>query len=340
VLRSKRAVLEDISFTAQPGAITAVLGAAGAGKTSLLSAIAGLIKLERGAILCRGTDVTKTAVAKRGISLLPPGTMLAPGTTVQAVLRRIAGRGRASQVDALADQLGLTALLDRDAGTLSHGEAQLALTAARLAQLADAILVDEAASGLDDEAASRLQAALRAQAEASRVILLATRTPAIARLADHLVLLGGGRVLQSGTPASLYAEPRDAACAHLTGYSNIISGQIREIRPGGFIWSAGARFVQATTPDLVRPALGTAVSFCLRPERVALLGPNGRADNEIDVTITDLRSAGPLLLATLAHPKFTLTAAIPSWSPAPYPAIGQQVRAGWSANAAHPLIVR
>jgi ABC-type sugar transport system ATPase subunit len=339
VLRGKRTVLEDVSFTAPGGAVTAILGAAGAGKTSLLAAIAGLIKLQRGAILRRGTDVTKTGVAKRGMFLLPPGTILAPGTTVQAALRRIAGRGHAGQVAALAEPLGIAALLARDAGTLSHGEALLALTAARLVREADAILVDEAGIGLDDASAVRLQAALRAHAQAGRIVLFATRAAAAAGLADHVVLLGDGRVLQTGTPASLYAEPRDAACAHLTGHANILSGHIREVRPGGFIWSAGARFVQATTPDSIRPTLGAPVSFCLRPERITLLAADARADNEIDATITGLRAAGPLRLATLAHPKFALTAAIPSVSPAPYPTIGQLVRAGWAATAAHPLLV-
>jgi ABC-type Fe3+/spermidine/putrescine transport system ATPase subunit len=279
VLRDKNIVLEDVSFTAPGGAITAILGAAGAGKTSLLAAIAGMIKLERGAILRDGADVTKTAVAARGMFLLPPGSTLAPGTAVQAALRRIAGRGHAGQVEARAERLGLAALLARDADTLSHGEALLALTGARLARDADMILLDEAAIGLDDIAASRLQAALRAHADAGGTVLLATRDPAMALLADHLVLLDAGRVLQIGTPASVYAEPRDAACAQLTGRANIISGHIREIRPGGFIWSAGARFLQATNPDSIRPALGTPVSFCLRPERITLLAPNARADN-------------------------------------------------------------
>jgi ABC-type Fe3+/spermidine/putrescine transport system ATPase subunit len=332
-------VLEDVSFTAPAGAITAILGAAGAGKTSLFAAIAGLIKLERGAILRDGTDVSKTPAAKRGIALLPPGTTLPPGATVQAALRRLAGRGHAGQIDALADHLGLAALLPLDTATLSHGGALLALTAARLAKPAPTILLDEAAIGLDDPAAQRLQTTLRAYARAGHTILLATRSPATARLADHLVLLGGGHVLQTGTPASLYGEPRDEACAQLTGPANILSGRIRELRPGGFIWSAGARFVQATTPDTIRPTLGTPVSFCLRPERIALLGPDERADNQIDATITDFRSAGPLLLVTLAHPKFALIAAIPSWSSAPYPAVGQHVRAGWAASAAYPLIV-
>ena len=337
VLRGKRLVLEDVSFTAPSGAITAVLGAPGAGKTSLLAAAGGLLKLSRGAVLQGGADVTRLAPRRRGIGLLAPGSTLPDAMTVRDALRRLAGRDAAPLLDAIADQLGLAAFLPAEAGTLSHGQAQLALAAARLARAGTTLLVDEAAAGLDDASAASLLAILRQRSAAGATILLATRAYRTALAADHLVLLGAGRVLQTGTPASLYAEPRDASCATLTGPANILQGQIRELRPGGFAWSCGGRFVQSAGHHTPRPALGGKVSLCLRPERIALLEPGASADNEQHGPVTEMAFAGAALMVRVAAPLGDVLLSCPAWPGVAWPTRGQQVRIGWPAGAAHVL---
>ncbi len=336
VLRGKRLALEDVSFTAQAGAVTAVLGEAGAGKTSLLAAAAGLLKLERGAVLRDGEDVSRVPRRRRKVSLLAPGMALPDAMTVQAALRRVAGRAAGPIVDDVVGALGLEAIALAEVGTLSHGCALLALTAARVAQAGDVLLVDEAGAGLDAAGAERLLAALRRRAESGCTVLLATRIARVALAADHLVLLSGGRVLQTGTPASLYAEPRDAACARLTGEANLLAGHIRELRPGGFIWSGGGRFLQEAAADAARPTLGSRVSFCLRPERVALLGDGVEADNAQEATVLSVVSAGSQLHVRVGAPVGELLAVVPSW---PHPGVsrGQGVRVGWRADACQVL---
>ena len=331
--RGQRQVLEDASFTAPAGAITALLGPPGAGKTSLLAAIAGLLKLTRGAVWLDEADATALPAKRRGVTLLPPGTVLPESGTLSAALRRLAGRDRQADADALILQLGMDALAPQSAGTLSHGEAQLALTAARIAAQSPILLVDEAGMGLDPASAARLLAVLRLRAKAGATVLLATRAPAMALAADHLVLLAAGRVLQSGTPASIYAEPRDPACALMTGEANILYGQVRELRAGGFIWTDGRRFVQTAVPGAARPSLGADVCLCLRPERIALLAEGEAADNEVEGEIVSVRSAGSLLTVAMDTPIGPFTAAVPSWGNPFYPTEGMKVRAGWSAAA-------
>ena len=248
VERAGRLVLEDVSFSAPARAVTAVLGLAGAGKTSLLAAIAGLLPLVRGAVFRDGEDVTALAEGRRGMGFLTPGTILPQGRPLGAALRRLAGSRDRSGVENCIGQLGLSHLAGRPAGVLSHGEQGLALTAARLGPADDVLLVDEAGMGLDEVARRNLLAMLRLSAAGGRLVLLATRSPAVALAADHLVLLGGGHVLQSGRPASVYAEPRCTASARLTGAANILTGVVRELRSGSFVWAAGSRFVQAVSP--------------------------------------------------------------------------------------------
>ena len=332
VRRGSRFVLEDISVSAAAGAVTAILGAPGAGKTTLLSAIAGLLPTERGAVFLGGTELSPRT-ARRRIGFLAPGTVLPEARTTQAALRRIVARpaGRAA-----ADILATLAptLAEIPTATLSHGQSLLALAAARLLPPGDVLLVDEAGMGLDDAGLRCVAARLQHLAATGRAVVLATRSARLALLADHLILLGAGLVVQTGTPASLYAEPRSAEAAHLTGPANIFQGRIRELHQGGFIWTEGGRFLQTADPDMPRPTLGTDVTICIRPERIQLLTATETADNMVDADITDVRSAGPLLEVHVTSPLGIITAQIPSWRPNLfYPAPGQQGRIGWSAGA-------
>jgi ABC-type Fe3+/spermidine/putrescine transport system ATPase subunit len=332
VRRGSRLVLEDISISAAAGAVTAILGPPGAGKTSLLAAIAGLLPVERGAVFLGNTELSPRT-ARRRIGFLTPGTTLPEARTTLAALRRIVARpARHAIVDTLA---GLAPTL---AGTppahLSHGDSLLALAIARHLALGDVLLVDEAGMGLDNASLHRIAAHLQLLATTGRTVVLATRSSRLALLADHLVLLAAGQVIQTGTPASLYAEPRTAEAARLTGTANIFQGRIRELRQGSFIWTEGGRFLQSADPDMPRPTLGTEITICIRPERIHLLTATETADNMVDADIIDVRSAGPLLEVHVNSPLGMVTAHVPSWRPNLfYPAAGQQGRIGWSAGA-------
>jgi len=332
VLRARSTALEDVSFSAAAGTITAILGEAGAAKTSLLAAIAGLLPVERGAVFCDSKDVAGLPPRRRGIGFLPPGTVLPAGRTLEISLRRIVPRGARQDAAAMLAALAPT-LPQTSPAHFSHGQAQLALTVARLLRPGGVLLLDEAGSGLDEAARAVLSTHLRQLAQSGRTVVIATRDPAMARLADHLVLLAGGQVIQAGTPASLYAEPRSEAAARLTGHANIISGRIRELRGQAFVWTSTGRFLQAADPDMPRPTLGAEITLCLRPERIDLLTATDTADNLLDADITDVRSAGPLLHVAANTALGPLLVATPSWRPNFYPATGQQIRLSWLPDA-------
>jgi len=332
VLRGRRTVLEDVSFSASAGAVTTILAGAGAGKTTLLAAIAGLLPVERGAVVCGASDVTSFPPRRRGIGFLAPGSALPGGRSVAHAVGRLAGRGTKEDAAGLLASLS-PILAERSPTQLSHGESLLALAAARLLQPGDIVLIDEACMGLDEAGRAGLVSHLRRVAQSGRTVILATRCPGIARQGDQLVLLAGGQVIQAGTPASVYAEPRSEAAARLTGDANIFAGRIRELRPQGFIWTGGGRFLQAAEPDMPRPTLGAEVTLCLRPERIALLATHESADNMLDAEITDVRSAGPLLNVCTRTQLGDVLVASPSWRPIFYPAAGQHIRIAWAPDA-------
>ena len=337
VLRGARIAAEDVSFSAQHGAITAILGPSGSGKTSVLAAAAGLLPLERGAVFANDVDVTKLAAKKRGVALFEPGSELPESRKLAVALKGVAGRHGNAEAEAALSLPGLEGLGDRPVGQLSHGEGLLALAAARIAgarpQPECVLLVDEAGSGLDDAGLHAWWALLRARAQAGQTVVVASRDPHVALLADHLVLLHAGQVIQTGTPASVYAEPRDTRAARLSGGANILRGKVRELRPGGFLWSGGGRFAQAVDAEMVRPSLGTSFLLCLRPERIVFLRDGETAPNVLEARVEDVRSAGPMLASRLTSAAGPLEVLSPSWQPGVYPVAGQVLRIGWEADA-------
>jgi ABC-type sugar transport system ATPase subunit len=278
IARGGRLVVEDVSFSAQVGAITAVLGEAGAGKTTLLAGIAGLAKSERGAVLVGGRDVTRLRPSKRDIGFLPPGMDLGSGRTVLAAMRRVAGRKTWPAIEPVLAGLHIESLQGLRLGDATHGQGFAVLAGTRLLPEGAVLLVDEAGIGLDEAGKEDLLAWLRAEAANGRTILLATRTVEVALSADHLVLLRDGHVWQAGAPASVFAEPRDGVAALMTGPANLLHGKLRQKIPGGFVWMAqGLRFTQQDAPGQATPALGSDVRLCLRPDHVAVAaaaGPN------------------------------------------------------------------
>jgi ABC-type Fe3+/spermidine/putrescine transport system ATPase subunit len=320
-----RLVAEDISFSAPRGAVTAVLGAPGAGKTMLLAGIAGLCKPLRGSVLVNGADVTAARAGRRGIFLLPPGTDLGGQRTVTAALCRVAGRASAGGIAELLEVFGLTPVAGARLAELTHGQGFAVLAAARLLGQGDVLLVDEAGTGLDGRARAALLGWLWRQAALDRTVVLATRTADLALSADTIVLLRQGQVVQSGNPASLYGEPRDADAARLTGPVNVLAGVVRQKVPGGFIWVGGGRkFTQLGGG----PTLGGLVELYVRPEQFFLVDAQTKG-NTLPAIVTRLICLGGRTGAMLDTALGNLE--IHTAGPATL-RIGQHVTVGWDPS--------
>lgn len=334
VERARRLVLEDVAFTAQPGVVTAVLGEAGSGKTSLLAAIAGLIKPMRGAVLVGCADVTRMRPSRRGIVMLPPGTALRTDLPIAASIMRPWGMryGRAGAGAAAMRQVDLEDAACVRLREATHGQGFAALAAARAAPDARVLLVDEAGIGLSRQGRDALMGWLRARAAAGCTVLIATRCEEMALGADQLILLRRGCVLQAGEPCAVYAAPRDEAAAVLTGRANILRGMVRQKLPGGFVWvEAGARFAQADHPSQVSPALGAPVALCLR---LAQLTIGDGAANRITGVVEGTICRGDrteLCCATALGPLRALGTGASGYRP------GMKVELGWGAEAAFVL---
>jgi len=154
--------LKDISFEVASGSCVSLMGASGSGKTTLMEALCGLRKVTSGSIHLGGRDITLLRPGERGIALVPQDNVLFPHLTVRDHLTfgpKIQGWKNsqiAEQTDRLAEQLGITNLLDRTPENLSGGEAKRVALGRALAIQPSLLCLDEALTGLDDATHSEI----------------------------------------------------------------------------------------------------------------------------------------------------------------------------------------
>jgi len=210
-------VLHDVSCTLRAGAITAVVGPAGAGKTTLASLVAGFARPDSGRVRFDDADVTAMALAARRRatayvfqeSALVDGSVAdnvrlgRPDATDAEVTRALELAGAADFVGALP--AGAASPVGRSGGALSVGQRQRVAIARALVRDAPVLILDEPTSALDPESERALLATLRA-VRTGRVVLVVTHRLALARAADHLLVVQDGRIVEAGPPAELAAR--------------------------------------------------------------------------------------------------------------------------------------
>lgn len=333
--------LDDISLTVRPGEVMCLLGRAGAGKSLLLATFAGQVKPLTGTMLVDGRTLKRPSGLKRLASL--SAAVRPPGRDTGAAVRKLARlrrREALAVVPAVLHQLGMSERSASSPRTLSPGgQAAVCLAGILLRRMRLLLIDDQTLAGLDEPMRLALPQLLRDAASDGRAVIFATRDARLAlTLADRVVLLEQGRILQDGTPQALYERPYDARAARLLGPANLLSGLVREARQGGFIWSGGGeRFVQYLQDEEARPRLGTAVTLCLRPERVILLDPDAVADNRLSGTVTDGGGAGSSLRLRVATGLGELTILMPAWRAGGLPQVGETVTLAWASDAASLL---
>ena len=206
-LRTRVDVLSDVSLEAPAGEVTAVVGPAGSGKTSLLHLLAGLDRPAAGTVTLDGRplsgldDVELTRLRRDRIGLLLPGASVLPTITVRenvALPLLIARRPHEPEaVDALLDRVGLREQREEMPGNLTASERQRAALARALVGRPSVLLADEPTGGLEPEEGAHLLLLLRAIAheDGITVVLFTRDIDDAAGVADRIVELESGRVV-------------------------------------------------------------------------------------------------------------------------------------------------
>lgn len=264
-----------------------VLGPSGAGKSALLRSIAGLYGPSPGPVFFGEEEVTDVAVERRGVGYVAQGFSLYPHLDVWR--HALFARGATPELARhWIERLDLSGLEARRPGELSGGQRQRVGLAQVLCASPRVLLLDEPFSALDAPVRLELRRELRTlQRETGLATVLVTHDPAeAAYLADELLVVADGHLLQRGPSRELFARPASERVARLLGVENLLEGVVAG---PDTILVAGAPFRVA--PHGLSP--GTAVHWSVRPERVALAaegtGPAGALVGEVvDVIDTGL----------------------------------------------------
>ncbi len=210
-------VLRDVSFSLAPGRVLALLGRNGAGKTTCMSSIMGLLAVRRGAIELFGESLAglaPEAISRRGVGLVPQGRRIFQSLTVLENLRVAARRPRreCAQVWEVPEVFARFPALARRraqvAGSLSGGEQQMLAIARALVANPRVLLMDEPSEGLAPRIVHEVGETLLSLKASGFSIVLVEQNAALAlRVADEVAILNTGRIVYEGSAAETRAQP-------------------------------------------------------------------------------------------------------------------------------------
>ena len=278
--------VQDVSLNIEPGQFYTLLGPSGCGKTTTLRCVAGLEEPDAGEIsvgdklVSSSVQGTWTPPYRRNIGMVFQSYAIWPHMSVfenvafplkndRASVPREEVRKRVLEALALVK---LDAYADRPAPHLSGGQQQRLALARALVGAPRVLLLDEPLSNLDAKLREEMRVELRELAKRLNVTTLFVTHEQIEALtmSDVVAVMKDGRIVQSGTPADIYSQPRSAFVAKFIGRSNIIPGRVMD-RSG----AAGEVLVHTVFGAVAcrDGGGGDAVVLAVRPEDVRIVGP-------------------------------------------------------------------
>ncbi|MGA9746942.1 MAG: ATP-binding cassette domain-containing protein [Nocardioides sp.] len=289
------------------GEVVALLGPNGAGKSTVLSVAAGLLRPRRGRVELSGRVLTEVSPERvrtwvaphaRRIALLAQEPLLFPHLSVQDNVGfgpRSAGAGRAASRAVAHEwlaQVDASDLADRRPAELSGGQAQRVAIARALAARPDVLLLDEPMAALDVAVAPALRQMLKRVLAGQSALIVTHDVLDALLLADRVVVIDGGRVVEEGPSRHVLAQPRSSFAARIAGL-NMVSGPWRE---GAVQSDAGLRVEGLSVGPA--PVGGSEAAAVFRPNAVSVFRErpgSGSPRNALAVRITDLEPRGDLI---------------------------------------------
>ena len=208
--------VRGVSFEAAPGSLVTLVGANGAGKSSIINAISGLLRPRSGTISFEGRDITRTPshrLVKEGVVQVPEGRQILATLTIEENLLMggwHVGAGSQETIDEMYDRfpvLGERRTLP--AGSLSGGEQQMLAIARALVARPRVMLMDEPSMGLAPKVVDDVFRVIeQIRASGTTVVLVEQNARRALRAADHGYVLQTGEIVHSGAAADLLADPK------------------------------------------------------------------------------------------------------------------------------------
>jgi ABC-type Fe3+/spermidine/putrescine transport system ATPase subunit len=287
-------ILREVSFSLAEGEILCLLGPSGSGKTTLLRIIAGLETPDAGQVLWKGKDLASVPPHQRGFGLMFQEYALFPhknvlenvafGLRMQGLSpQEVNTRGR--EVLAL---VGLAGFAERDVNRLSGGERQRVALARSLAPRPRLLMLDEPLGALDRTLRERLLGELRGilrQVGQTAMYVTHDQEEAFA-LADRVLIMHDGRIVQAGTPEAVYRHPADEFVARFLGLTNLLPAHLVDPGPPPRAQTPAGR---VTVEGELDPKESSLV---LLPQTGSLCPTDNSGDNVISGVVRDCAFQG------------------------------------------------
>ncbi|MGE4552683.1 MAG: putative 2-aminoethylphosphonate ABC transporter ATP-binding protein [Desulfovibrionaceae bacterium] len=285
--------LEEVGFSARAGELVCILGPSGCGKTTMLRVVAGLERQDSGRVLLDGRDVSALPVARRNVGIVFQSYALFPNLTAERnVAYGLTGKGVTAvgvrrRVRELLDLVGLGGMGNKFPAQLSGGQQQRVALARAMALSPDLLLLDEPLSALDAKVRIMLRTEIRQlQRRLGVTTVMVTHDQEEAlTMADRILVMDRGRLVQDGTPHEIYDRPATPFVASFIGSMNFLENSVRR----GEFFEAGGLSLRVAEGGHIPE--GVRATVAIRPEDV-LLSTNGATENVFTARVRDLEYRG------------------------------------------------
>ncbi len=315
-----RVALDQLALEVEPRSFTVLCGPPKSGKSVLFRLLVGLEKPDSGRILLAGADITDLPPAARAIGYVPQSFALYPHLTVYenvAYALTLMGTPKdeiARRVDQATGLLSISHLVKKTPDQLSGGEKQRTALARGLLKNAKLFILDDPLVGLDYKLRERLMDELKALRDELKATFLYATSDSLEALtmAQSLVVLDHGRVIQHGNVIDLYHEPQHVRSLELVGFpkANVLPGTLvgGRVTTGAFAFMAAGKLRDGPVavgirPEAIRLGRGRGIEGVARVRLVENLG--GELVVYVDADGTDLVMSFPVGAA--AAPAFDST---------------------------------
>jgi ABC-type Fe3+/spermidine/putrescine transport system ATPase subunit len=283
-------LLKGISFEVHEGETVCLLGHSGSGKSTLLRIIAGIEQQEQGSICWNGEDLRDCPIHKRNFGLMFQDYALFPHKNVfenvafglrmlnypEQVIRE--------RVQVELEKVKMWSFSQRRVADLSGGEQQRVALARALAPKPRLLMLDEPLGALDKTLRAQLLKEIRALLHETRIsaIYVTHDQEEAFTIGDNLALLNEGKIIQFGTPKTIFQHPENTWVAEFLGLTNLVPGVVQSLRPLSVSTAIGVFSLTEIAPQTL--SLRSPVELLLRPSAIL---ESGAPTNQIEGKILD-----------------------------------------------------
>ena len=300
-------ILKGLDLSIARGEVFALIGPTGAGKTTLLRIIDLLEVPGAGEIYFDGKCIPRSGKQRleirRRMSFIHQKPQVFDLSVYDNVACGLRWRGEgqdtiAAKVDRILEMVGLEGYRNRNARTLSGGEAQRVALARSLVLKPEVLLLDEPTANLDPVSTAKIEQLIsHVASQRNTAMIMATHDMSQGQqLADRIGVLLDGRLVQTGNAADIFRSPQNENVAHFVGMENILEGVIITNIEGIATVNVGGNPDGIGIEAVSNYPVGKEVYACIRPEDITLapILRQSSARNSFQARITRVVSLGPL----------------------------------------------